>query len=168
VAPAPLAYHPRVPEIPSLRRIRPIRFIAVFKLFKAAMSVLAGLGALQFLKPGSAAALQPLLDLLATHADLHALRQALVMFSALSPHRIEVVAAAAFLYAGLCIVEGLGLWWEKRWVEYVVVIATTSALPFELAALLHRPSLTRLTAVLLNGAVAVYLFRALRKPGTRS
>jgi hypothetical protein len=61
-------------------------------------------------------------------------------------------------------VEGLGLWWEKRWAEYVVVAATFSAVPFEIIALVRHLSFTRLTALLVNLAVAVYLIHCLRKP----
>jgi uncharacterized membrane protein (DUF2068 family) len=106
------------------------------------------------------------LDVVATRADVQAIQRALVMLDALSPRRIEVIATGAFVYAGLCVVEGLGLWWEKRWAEYVVVTATISAVPFEIVALVRHLSFTRLTALLVNLAVAAYLIHCLRKtPG---
>jgi uncharacterized membrane protein (DUF2068 family) len=146
-------------------RSRPIRLIAVFKLSKAAMSTVVGLGALQIPRQSIVAVIRPVLDALATHADLQAIQRGLVMISALSPRRIEIIAAGAFLYACLCTAEGLGLWWEKRWAEYVVVTATLSLVPFELFALVRHPSFTRLTALLVNLAVAAYLAHCLRRPG---
>jgi len=49
-----------------------------------------------------------------------------------SPHRIELLAAAVFAYAALFATEGVGLWLQKRWAEYLTVIATTSFIPFEI------------------------------------
>lgn len=117
-----------------------MRLIALFKLSKAAMFIVVGLGTLQLLKPEVATAVRHLLDAVATHVDLEEIQRAVGRFSALSPGRIEILAAGAFLYSGLCIVEGVGLWWEKRWAEYVVVTATLSAVPFELIALMRHLS----------------------------
>jgi len=126
------------------------------------MFILVAAGTLQLLKPGVAAVVRHVLDVLATHVDVEAIQRALAAASALSPRRIEIVAAGAFLYSCLCAVEGLGLWWEKRWAQYVVVAATLSVVPFELVALARHPSYTRLTALLVNLAVAAYLIHCLR------
>ena len=146
------------------RHSRPIRLIALFKLFKAVTFVAIGLGALQLLKRDMATVGRRVADVLATHADQQAIRWVLERLGTLSPRRIEIVVAGAFLYACLCMVEGLGLWWEKRWAEYVVVIATLSAVPFELLVLIRHLSYTRLVALLVNLAVAGYLIHCLRKP----
>ena len=146
------------------RRSRPIRLIALFKLFKAVLFIVVGLGTLQLLKPNVVTVVRHLLDALATHVDLEAIQRVLGAFSALSRTRIETIAGGAFLYACLCTVEGLGLWWEKRWAEYVVVTATLSVVPFEFIALIRHLSFTRLTALLVNLAVAAYLVYCLRKP----
>ena len=145
-----------------------MRLIALFKLFKAAMFIVVGLGALQLLKPDVAASAQQLLEGIATRVDVDAIQRLVARVESLSRQQIELSAAGAFLYSCLCLIEGLGLWWEKRWAEYVVVIATLSVVPFELVALIRHLSLTRSSALLVNLAVASYLIHALRQSHAHS
>jgi len=69
----------------------------------------------------------------------------------------------AFLYAGLYLLEGVGVWFEKRWAEYLIAIVTLLFVPFEVLALMHRVSPTRLAALILNLAVAAYMIHKLRE-----
>jgi len=59
-----------------------------------------------------------------------------------------------------CVLEGteaVGLWYERRWAEYLTVIATAGFLPFEVYELTKRVTIVRITALVVNVAVLVYL-----------
>ena len=64
-------------------------------------------------------------------------------------------------------VEGLGLWWQKRWAEYLTFVATTLLLPLEVYELAARVSVFKVTALIVNIAVVVYLLFAKRLFGLR-
>lgn len=151
---------PRTP----VKQDRVLRLIALLKFCKAALLVAVGLGALELLQPGVAARAQHWVAALATSSDRRAVQQLIAQASGLSPGRLEALSIAAFFYAGLFTIEGVGLWRAKRWAEYLTVIATMSFVPFEVLELTRRVSLPRLAAVLLNVVVVTYLIYRLRRP----
>ena len=80
---------------------------------------------------------------------------------------LYVVAAVALGYAALEAVEAVGLWFAKRWAEYLTFLATIAFLPLELHELSERVTFLRLLTLGVNLAVAVYLLWAKRLFGLR-
>jgi uncharacterized membrane protein (DUF2068 family) len=70
-------------------------------------------------------------------------------------------------YAVLEGVEAIGLWYGKRWAEYLTFIATVVFLPFEIYELTERVSPLKLIGFVINLAVVVYLIYAKRLFGVR-
>jgi uncharacterized membrane protein (DUF2068 family) len=59
-----------------------------------------------------------------------------------------------------CVVEGIeawGLWHEKRWAEYLTAIATAGFLPFEIKEIVDKVTVLRVTALVLNIAILLWL-----------
>ncbi len=77
--------------------------------------------------------------------------------------RLRALGALALVYAAVLLIEGVGVWFEKRWAEWLMVIATGSLIPLELYHLIHRPSLVKLAALTINVAIVIYLIRVLRR-----
>jgi uncharacterized membrane protein (DUF2068 family) len=68
-----------------------------------------------------------------------------------------VLAVTATAY---CIIEGVeayGLWRERRWAEYLTVLATAGFLPFEIRELVDRVTFLRVGALVVNVAILVWL-----------
>jgi uncharacterized membrane protein (DUF2068 family) len=63
--------------------------------------------------------------------------------------------------------EAVGLWYQKRWAEYLTFIATTLLLPLEIYELSHRVSPFKIVTLIINLAVVVYLLYAKRLFGLR-
>lgn len=80
---------------------------------------------------------------------------------------IEVLLVTAIAYAILEGVEAVGLWRERRWAEYLTVIATVGFLPFELIELSEKVTVFRLGALVVNIAVLIWLLWAKRLFGLR-
>jgi uncharacterized membrane protein (DUF2068 family) len=78
--------------------------------------------------------------------------------------KIGLVVAA---YAVLEGAEAVGLWFQKRWAEYLTFIATTALLPLEIYELSQTLSPLKIFTFLLNVAVVVYLLLAKRLFGLR-
>lgn len=72
--------------------------------------------------------------------------------------------------AGLAVVEGaeaVGLWYQRRWAEYLTFIVTTALIPLEIYELTSHVSWFKVTALLLNLAIVIYLLVAKRLFGLR-
>jgi uncharacterized membrane protein (DUF2068 family) len=70
---------------------------------------------------------------------------------------LDILIATSLVYAILELVEAIGLWHEKRWAEYLTVIATAGFLPFEIVELTRRVTVIRVTALVVNIAIVVWL-----------
>jgi uncharacterized membrane protein (DUF2068 family) len=64
-------------------------------------------------------------------------------------------------------IEAVGLWYAKRWAEYLTLIATTLLLPIEIYEIIHRRSALKIIGFIINVVVVVYLLYAKRLFGLR-
>ena len=64
-------------------------------------------------------------------------------------------------------IEAVGLWFAKRWAEYLTFLATTILLPLEIYEIIHRQSLLKIIGFIINVAVVIYLLYAKRLFGVR-
>ena len=83
--------------------------------------------------------------------------------------QIVTFSTVAFGYSGLLFTEGVGLWMQKRWAEYLTAIATSLFIPLELYELYERFTFVRVGILALNIFIVWYLVTRLRdekKEGT--
>jgi uncharacterized membrane protein (DUF2068 family) len=80
---------------------------------------------------------------------------------------IRLLLLVALAYAVLEGLEAWGLWHERRWAEYLTVIATAGFLPLELHELTERVTVFRVVFLVLNLAVLVWLVWAKHLFGLR-
>jgi len=80
---------------------------------------------------------------------------------------LREVGAVLLAYAVLEGVEAVGLWYVKRWAEYLTFLATTILLPLEIYEIIHRRSGLKIVGFIINVAVVIYLLYAKRLFGLR-
>jgi uncharacterized membrane protein (DUF2068 family) len=80
---------------------------------------------------------------------------------------LREVGIALLAYGLLEGIEAVGLWYTKRWAEYLTFLATTVLLPLEIYEIIHRRSGLKIAGFLINLAVVVYLLYAKRLFGLR-
>jgi uncharacterized membrane protein (DUF2068 family) len=97
----------------------------------------------------------------------HGLRHEIDLLFSLQSSRLHLFAAIALLYAAIEGIEAVGLWYAKRWAEYLTFIVTASLLPLEIYELAHRFTPFKIIAFVVNVAVVVYLLLAKRLFGFR-
>ncbi len=97
------------------------------------------------------------------HGFLHSLEHVFTLKSS----TLYVVAAAATAYAVLEGVEAVGLWYQKRWAEYLTLVATVAFIPYEVYELSRAVSTFKVIAFVVNVAIAIYLLYAKRLFGLR-
>lgn len=144
------------------RHDRALAVIAVFRLAKAVVLALAGVAALRLLSPRVEAVARAWLDALPFAVEHRLLRQTVSKWLSASSGRKEIAAAIAFAYAALFATEGIGLWLERIWAEYLTIIATVSFVPFELYEVAQRPSAFRIAVLLANVFIVGYLIWRVR------
>ena len=76
---------------------------------------------------------------------------------------VLVTGIAAILYGVLETVEGVGLWLDQLWAEYLTVIATSLLVPLEVYELVRHPSLVKAGGIVVNIAIVAYLGWRLRQ-----
>lgn len=79
----------------------------------------------------------------------------------LTGSRMRSVGLLALAYAAVLMTEGIGVWFEKRWAEWLMVIATGSLIPLEAFHLYLHPSVAKLALIAANVAIVIYLARLL-------
>jgi hypothetical protein len=97
----------------------------------------------------------------------HGLAHEIDLLFSLQSSRLHLFAAIALAYAAIEGVEAVGLWYAKRWAEYLTLIVTASLLPVEVYELTNRVSPFKVVALVINIAVVVYLLFAKRLFGLR-
>ena len=144
-----------------------LRVIAVFKLLKAAALIVTGLGALKLVHKDVGSELEHLVVMSGFDPGGRFVARAIHQVTNLSPHRIRELGIVSFVYAGLFLTEGIGLWMLKRWAEWFTVVITSSLVPFEIWEIYHRPTWMKVLVLLVNLGVVAYLIYRIREEPRR-
>ncbi len=134
--------------------------IAVYKLLQAALFLAIGAGALHLLRfhidPDDL--LSAIADRLRFNPEARIVHFLLEKASLVNDPMLRRIEAAAFCYAALSLIEGVGLYLEKFWAEILTLVITASFLPWELFEILRRVTWVRVNLFAVNLAVVFYLF----------
>jgi uncharacterized membrane protein (DUF2068 family) len=85
----------------------------------------------------------------------------------LQSSKLRLAGLGIGAYALLEGAEAIGLWYQKRWAEYLTFIATTALLPLEIYELTRTVSPFKVLAFIINVAIVIYLLFAKRLFGLR-
>lgn len=147
---------------PVTHRDRGLLLIAIFKFSKVALLLAIGFGVLQLLRPEVADRAQAWAAELALNDEREVLQYLVEGASGLSDATLKAYGFGAFFYAALFFVEGVGLYLERRWAEYLTVVATASFIPIELYELWKHVGPIKIGVLLLNIVILGYLIYRLR------
>jgi uncharacterized membrane protein (DUF2068 family) len=147
----------------EVRGVAGLRAIAIFKLAKAVILLVLGIATLTLLHKDVGPALGAWATQLHLDPDGRFVQSVLERGAALSPGRLRAIAGGMFFYAGLLGVEGVGLFLGKRWAEYFTVFATASLVPLEIYEIVRRPTVIRVTTLVVNVIIVGYLIARLRR-----
>jgi len=139
-----------------------LRLIAAFKLVKATFLVSAAVAAVGLLNPSVATPMTRwAMDVTADghYRVLDALVREIVD---VDPHTLRMVSLGSLLYALLFYTEGFGLYFDKRWAEYMTIVSTGGLIPFEVLEISRRASAGKVGLLVANVLVVLYLAWRLR------
>jgi len=133
--------------------------IAVYKLLQALLFIAIGVGALHLLHRDVADLLAALADHLNFNPESSFVNFILDKALLVDDPLLRRIGAAAFCYAGVSLAEGIGLYLEKAWGEFLTIVITASFLPLEVFELIHRFTAFRICLLAINVLVLLYLLR---------
>ena len=147
----------------AARRDKGLVAIGAFKLLESVFFVLVGVGALHLIGKDLEDEALKLAAKLKLDSEGRLLPWVLDHLDTITAHRLRQIGILTFFWAGLRIVEGVGLVMEKLWAEYLTVGATTIFLPWEIYELARHPDFIRFAVLVVNLGVLAYLSWSLRR-----
>ena len=139
------------------RRNRWLELIAAYKLLQSLFLMAVGVGALKLLHQDLDDVFTNLALALRMNPEGRMVSFLLDKASMLDDHKLRQISVFLFCYAGVGILEGIGLMMEKVWAEYLTAVITASFLPLEILELTHGITPFRVGLFVVNLAVLGYL-----------
>lgn len=133
--------------------------IAAYKVLQATLFVAVGVGALHLLHKDAGDVLAQVTTALRFNPESRFVNFVLDEAALLNDPILRRIGLVAFSYAGVSLAEGLGLYFEKAWGEYLTLIITASFLPWEVFEVFRRLTPVRVALLLVNSLVFFYLLK---------
>lgn len=148
------------PRTPPYRRHNAwLIAIAAFKLAQASLFAVIAMGALGLLHKDVGDLLSQLADYLRFNPESRFVYFVLDKASLIDDRLLWRIGEVGFVYAGLDLLEGIGLYLEKAWAEYLTLLITASFLPWEMFEVFRRLTAIRVGLLVVNALVFFYLFK---------
>lgn len=145
--------------------------IALYKGLQALLFIALGVGALRLLHKDIDDVISRIVDALRFSAESRFVNFLYDHAPLVDDHLLRRIGVLAFSYAGLSLAEGIGLYLEKAWGEFLTLAITASFLPWEIFEVFHHVTWVRIGLLVVNALVFFYLLKivsARRKPADES
>ena len=133
--------------------------IAAYKLLQALLIGLIGLGARHLLHKDVGDELSALADHLHFDSGWRLVSFILDKAELIHDPLLRRIGIVAFCYSAISAIEGIGLYFEKIWAEYLTLAITASFLPWEIFEIFRRLTWIRVTLLGANLLVFFYLLQ---------
>jgi uncharacterized membrane protein (DUF2068 family) len=157
-APVPVILRPK-------QRVRYLKLIAVFKITKGLLLLLLGCSLL-FLNARDRW-IEGISDWADTEILLGHSRPIIFLLNklqaALESGKLGATAFLSLFYCGVLFTEGIGVYLQKRWAEFLMISATAALIPLEIRHIWHRPSLAATMILAVNIFIVWFLYRVLKR-----
>jgi uncharacterized membrane protein (DUF2068 family) len=139
-----------------------LRIIAVLKFLKAASLIALSVGVFRTVHQDIGMRLEHWVRAMHLDPGNRHIERFLERVSHLSPAQVKRLGLVGLLYAGLFLVEGTGLWLQRRWGEWATVVFTGLLIPVEVYEIFRHPSVAKIVVLIVNMAVVGYLVYRIR------
>jgi uncharacterized membrane protein (DUF2068 family) len=148
-----------LPSLTKPKRNQWLILIAAFKLAQAVLFVAVGVGALKLLHKDVSDVLEQVAHHLRFNPESRLVNFVLEKASLLDDRLLRRIGEVGFIYAALDLAEGIGLYLEKVWAEYLTLAITASFLPLEIFEVARRVTWVRSGLLVVNALVFIYLLK---------
>jgi uncharacterized membrane protein (DUF2068 family) len=141
----------------SAPRFTILRTIALYKLLKVLLLLALAYGEVRLHDASLIARLLVWASARPSGLERDVVTHLLQLFSGLSASKVHTLRIITLAYAAVFAIEGIGLWMQKRWAEWLTTIITASLIPLEVWELFHRPHVGKAVVLVANVAIVAYL-----------
>ena len=147
------------------KRVRYLKLIALFKIVKGLLALALGFSLL-FLNSRTYW-LDAISDWTADERLLIHSKVVLYLLNklqaVLANGQLRAPGLLALFYSVVLFTEGIGVYLQKRWAEFLMVFATAGLIPFEIRHVYHRPSIGAMVILAANCFIVWFLYRVLKR-----
>ena len=145
---------------------RTLRGVAIFEAAKGLLVLLGGIGLFELIHHN----VQHMAEQLIAHTHLNPAngypRIFLDLASKITDGKLFVLAFFALAYALIRLAEAYGLWFERRWAQWLGAISGSIYVPIEIYELFHQASTMKFVALVVNLSIVIFLARRLAQQKT--
>lgn len=157
------AHEPRI--LTGRKRVRYLKIIAVFKIGKGVLLLIAGTSLLVLNRRTA------WLDAISDWADREVLLAHTWSVKFLLEHvqvwcaseHLRATGLLALFYCAVLFTEGIGVYLQKRWAEWLMVCATAALIPLEVRHVWHHPTVAAFALLGANCFIVWFLYRVLKR-----
>lgn len=136
---------------------RGVRIVAVVEAAKGALVLAAGLELFALVHRDVQAIAERIVEHFHFNPASRYPRILLDAAGALTDERLVALAAGAIAYSTVRFIEAYGLWMQRRWAEWLAVVAGGLYIPIEIYEIARRVTWIRFGLLAVNVAIVVYL-----------
>lgn len=139
-----------------------LRLIAIFKFLKAALLIGLSFGVFRMMHQDIGMRVEHWVEAMHMDPGNRHVATLLARLANLSPAQVKRLGLVGLLYGGLFLVEGTGLWLQRRWGEWATVVITGLLVPVEIYEIVRHPNVVKVLVLIVNVAVVAYLVYRIR------
>ena len=139
-----------------------LRLIAIFKFLKAALLIGLSFGVFRMMHQDIGMRVEHWVEAMHMDPGNRHVAMLLARLANLSPAQVKRLGLVGLLYGGLFLVEGTGLWLQRRWGEWATVVITGLLVPVEIYEIVQHPNVVKVLVLIVNVAVVAYLVYRIR------
>ncbi|HYL89507.1 MAG TPA: DUF2127 domain-containing protein [Burkholderiales bacterium] len=144
-----------------------LRAVALFEALKGSIVLAAGFGLAHAIQGDVGELAEHLVHRLHLNAAKRFPRIFIDLANNLSDRQLWALAALALAYAIFRFAEAYGLWFERRWGEWIAALSGGIYVPVEIYELTRGFSTVKFTALMLNALIVTYMcYLLLRRRAT--
>jgi uncharacterized membrane protein (DUF2068 family) len=141
-------------------------FLASYYFVQGLLLIALGVGALVLVDQDQLLVIKEWLRVIRLDPENRFLHWLLTSILPVTNEMLEASSIGSFVYGGLALVQGGGLWFSKPWASYLSIVVVGSFIPWQLYSLLHEVTALKLLSLCINIVIVGYLLvRAWRARG---
>jgi uncharacterized membrane protein (DUF2068 family) len=145
------------PHVHDASHIKGLRTVATVEFVKGMIVVLGGLGLFSMRHKDIWGVAESFLEFFHVNPYHHYVGVFIDLISRISDVHLWKIAVVAGVYVTIRFIEAYGLWFARPWAEWLAFASGTIYVPFELADLIHRPTWFRLSILVINLVIVLYM-----------
>jgi uncharacterized membrane protein (DUF2068 family) len=162
------AHEPAI--LQGARRVRYLRLIALFKIAKGVLLLVLGVSLL--LLNARTRWMGCAVELIADEILLKHSKPVAYLLDKLQDMvaggKLQATGCLALFFSAIFFTEGIGVYLQQRWAEFLMIFATATLIPIEIRHLWHRPGLVGALILLANCFIVWFLYRVLKRDNAKT